>query len=625
MKHFGAGSLMLVVFGAACGGGTQSAGAPASTASVPVAVPPSATLATGDLSPVSAPQELLAVGRIRNPAKLAEIAGTWAEYPLDVAKLLDQEKAGVSRIVKLDAPVELVVSLDPAAPREPVPFVVVSVGLVSLQGAVDFARQEGERVDELRPGVYAVGNDCVVAAALGSAPARLVCGESSKDLDALSAYALRGLPTEPLADADVHFEMRAEPVRRLYGDQLRRGRTLVVPMVLNELQQGDPRFDRALADAVHALADEAVALVDDLEALRVTADVDTATGLASGSFLLAFRGRKSWVASTLADSGTRASTAPEIFFSLPAASGVASWSVGADPKRFEPILATVVELADGALGAKQVPPRVRAEVVDLLKKVFVTGASSAYAGSARVPERGAIEKLPEQEREIELMKAGFGWHIVGVDEEPKRWKALLDQTIRLVSSRDVRAFAKKLGAPSEEFPTAKSRATRGLAGATTYEIVVPPQVRWTEAGKVKTKPISFFVVLAPDGGRTWMGASFDEALVASRLAAVRKAAPKTGQLVSREGLEPLRITRAISGGFFTLQSLAEGIGPLALAAQRSDVAVADVFRAMPNHGETPMFQFTRVETGPVLAMTASMPKAVVKDLVAGALQLGLKR
>ncbi len=610
-----------------CGAGGQSTQTTTAESDPTVVVPgsPGASIATGDLSPVPAPAELLAVGRVRSPAKLAEIAGTWANYPLDVAKLLDQEKPGISRVVKLDAPVEIILSLDPAAPKEPVPFVVVSVGLVSLDAAVSFARDQGERVDEVRAGVYAVGNDCLVSSALGAAPARLVCGESQKDLDALAAYAARGLPSEPLADADLHFEMRAEPVRRLYGDQLRRGRTLFVPMVLNELQQGDARFDRALADAVHALADELLALVEDLDALKITANVNPATGMATGSFHLAFRGSRSWVAATLADAGTRASTAPEIFFGLPVDAGVASWSIGANPKRFDAILSTGVELADGALGSKQVPPRVRTELVDLLRKIFVSGASSAYAGSSRRPDDAAIKRLPEHEREVELMKAGFGWHVVGVDEEPRRWKALLDQLARVATSRDLRAFGKKMGGPMDDLPTVKTRGARGLAGATTYEVVVPPQERWTEGGKVKTKPISFFVVLAPDGARTWMGASFDEALVVSKLAATRKGAPSTGKLAAREGLDTLKSTKAISGGFFTLMSLVQGVGPLALAAERASVSIDQVFNSMPHHGETPMFQFTRVDAGPTLTITTTVPKNVVQDLVSGAVELGLRR
>ena len=588
-----------------CGGAQPAATGPEGqqpgTADVPGAND-SAALIAGDLTPVAAPDTLVAVGRLKNPRHVVQVVSNWAKYPIDVEKMIDREERGLSQIVKLDAPIEFALALDPSAPQEPVPFVVFSVGLNSLEDAVAFARDRGDSVDEIRSGVYAI-RDCIVASAVGPAPARLVCGDSNRDLDALSDYATRGLPNEALGSGDFYLDVRAEPFRKLYGNQLRRGRTVLVPMALNELQMGEPRFDRALADAIHALADEVLALVDDIDRVTLEGGLDTSKQVATSTLNVKFRSKRSWVASTSATFAKRATVAPDIFWSLPKDVGMASYSVGADPKHYAGILSTGIELLDGAMSNKQVPPRVRTQLLELVKKLFVSDAVSAYASGAAPASGASFEKMSTAARDREMVRSGIGWHVIGVQEPPKRWKNLLDQMSKTYQSRDLRRYMGTLGAPTKDFPKLRKRGAGLGAGSTQWELVIPGKAfepGWTPPGekKVRGKALSMFLILMPDGDRTWIGFSADQKLLKKKMAAVKKAAPAAQKLSGRAGLGGLKTTKAIGGGFFTLDSFTNGASPTMMALRDElGVDASKALAQLPNRGQTPMLHFTRVQDG----------------------------
>lgn len=617
----------------ACGGGQR-----------PVVVAPDtgqgASTDTGeggqpDLSPVPAPDDLVLIGRVKQPGALADLVQDWARLPFDWRKMFAAKEPDMSRLLHLDAPLEFAVVLDPAGRGDlPQPFAVVSVGLQSLAQALEFSRAQGESVRQLRAGVYRVGAggvNCVVAASVGPAPARLVCGDRAEDIDALVPYATRGLPKEDLGGSDVRIELRAEPIRRRFSQQLRQARSLATPFALRSLSVDDPRVDRPLADTVHGLVDELLALVEDVDRLVIDAQAEKSKGFIDAEFALTFRGSSSWTVGTLVDAGSRAAPAPELFWQLPHDSTTASYSVPGDPKRSEGIRRTLAELADGFLAWGNAPKRARDDLVSVLNEAWSTDSSYVYA-------RGEVADLPipadAAGRKRELTRRGIGWHVMATNEPAKKYKGMLDKLVRTYNDPALRkTVTKTLDVKPAELPKLVSRVARGLPGGTTYELTVPGEMfKVWEDGKDKAtvgKPLTVVLVLAGDANRSFLAVAPEEKTAIEKLSGVMKGGGKT--LATREGLGALKQDRAVSQGFLSLltfvgsakSSLGERLG--ADATSKLDKLVG----SMPHRGMTPMLTSLNVERGstPKLTWRIRTPRGVIEDLGAlgmgaGAMQVG---
>jgi hypothetical protein len=595
----------------------------------------SAVVAEGaapDLSPVAAPSDLFLVGRLKNPAATMDVASSWAKLPMDWRRELTKAEPGVDQVLHWDAPVEVAAALDPSGRGDvPQPFAVVSVGLRGLQPALDMVRRGGESVRQVRAGVYRVGRgspSCAMAASVGTAPARLVCGDREEDVDALLPYVTRGLPTENLGNADVRIEVRAEPWRKRYAAELRQAKTLATPFVLRKMSLDDARFDRPLADAVHALTDEALAVVEDIDILRLDATINKGRGTAEASFFAKFRGSNSWVVSSLAETSARASTAPDAFFRLPKDATAASYTVGADPKRAEPIRRNLAELLDGFLAHAKVPKRLRDQTVALLDESWTTQSGSVYArGEIPVAARKS-EKSSDLQRE--QMRTGLGWHIAAVDEPLKKYKTYFDRIVKLYGDRELRKLVEKEAhIKPKEWPKVRARGGKGLpAGSVVYELTVPGEMFMDYpdgGGPAKPgKPLAAVLILMPDGDRTWFGVSADEKHLIDRLNAAKKA-DGASTLASREGLAQMKSNKAVSQGFLTLMTVLGSVrsGMMGFAGRSNDAhsglrakEIERMFNAMPHHGETPMLTSFMVTKGsaPTLSWSMTVPKAVFTDL-----------
>ncbi len=618
---WGASALLLTL---ACGPGKPASKTPGEPGG-----PGGNTLASDgvapDLSPVAPPKELFLLGRIKNPAAVMDVAASWAKLPMDWRRELSKAEPGVDQVLHWDAPVEVAAALDPGGRGDvPQPFAVVSVGLRGLEPALDLVRRSGESVRQVRAGVYRVGRggpSCVLAASVGPAPARIVCGDREEDLDALLPYATRGLPNENLGTKDLRIELRAEPWRRNYAAELRQAKTLATPFVLRKMSLDDARFDRPLADAVHALTDEALALVEDVDLVRLDASVNKGAGHADAVFSAKFRGTNSWVVTSLVQAAARANTAPKAFFNLPKDATAASYSVATDPKRGEPIRRNLGELLDGFLAHSKVPKRLRDQASSLLDEMWVTESGSVYA-------RGEVPGLPVPKdrfsaQEREQLRVGFGWHIAAIEEPMKKYKTYLDRILKLYNDRQLRAMVQKeMHIKPNEWPKARVRGGRGLpAGSLVYELTLPGELfkdfgDGRGPGKAgKALPIVF--VLVPDGKRTWFGLSADEKRLIERLSIAKKGdAAKT--LASRAGLSKMRSRKAISQGFFSLMTFLGSVrsSMMGFANPSSVREIEKVLNAMPNHGETPMLTGFTVSRGskPELRWTITVPKEVFADL-----------
>ncbi|MEZ4234352.1 MAG: hypothetical protein R3B89_34580, partial [Polyangiaceae bacterium] len=460
----------------ACGGGATpppaGPGGADSSQTTPIADGAIEGAAAPPLQPVSAPERVFLVGRLKNPAKVADTVESWGTLPMPWRDGLRRGLPGADKVIDLNAPIDVVVSMDDGgAMQEPEFRAVFSVGLTSLDDALRFAKEQGERAERVAPGVYRVDSDCVVARSLGQAPARLVCGDGRKSIGALLDFATRGLPTQDLGAEDISVEVRAEPFRKRYAKDLPKLRRLAMPFIREELQSGFQPFDRAVSDAATALLDEGLALVDDLDALRLKGSLESAPSQARFKVELAFRGKKSWLAQRIDDSGRRAKPAPAMFWDLPRDASTATFGIGGDAAAFAPIQKSLSELLDTYLASQKVAAGARKNLVGLVDKLWVNEAGSVYASGSIEPDLKVKPGTADFKREV--MRSQLAWHLVGLQEDSKHTIAYLDHLVKVSADRGLRAMLKKeVGSDIDKIGAIKRRGPRGRLprGSVAYEV-----------------------------------------------------------------------------------------------------------------------------------------------------------
>ncbi len=581
------------------------------------------------LTPVAAPAGLLGIGRLKNPARLAQQTAAWADVPIDPRALLAQELPGIEDVLALESPVEVALLLDPTSgKRTPEFLAAASVGLTSLDATLEFARKHGQPVRQVEPGVHRVGDGsrvaCVAAAALGPDPARLICGDDREDVDALAPYLARGLPLQQLGSADLFIELDVEPLRARYAKEIRQIKTLGVPFLLHHLQLDVPRFDRALADAVHGLADELVALADDLDKVTVELRLDEANQKVELASELGFRKRGSWVAESFEASARRASPPPPLFWQLPADASSAGFGTGTDAKRTARIRQTLVELVDGLLSSDPAIKPAGERLAALLEQVWFAEAPNAYA-------HGQLEASPP-DRPEHALKQALGWYVWGVEAPPAALEQALDGVADLFADPALRKRAvQELKLAAADLPTLRPSPFKGAtlpANSKHYRLTLPAklvaELQEESKGDKPAQPLELHALLVPAKERTFIGFSADLRVLTEKLAQAASAAGERG-LAGRQGLEPLRQTQAVSGGFFTLESLASGSVFDDDAAFSKDLGAS--LTGMPHHGETPMVFTTTVDPGSTLSVRFALqvPKAVFEDVASGVATMGARR
>ena len=599
-------------------------GAPAAPAT-PLAAPmvnaaPIAKEEAPDLAPVAAPAELIALARFKKPQTAIETVAAWANFPYKLHDVLPAEFKGLEGVVAWDAPLEAAVALDPVGEgKVPEPLGVVSLGLTSLDGALEFARAKGQSVRRLRAGVYRLGDSedvsCMAGVALGSAPARLVCGHRAHDVDGLFNYATRGLPNEPLPAVDFQIELRLSPIKKKYQAEIASARMLT-GFLLREVQVDNPRFDRALSDVAYTLVDEATAFVHDLDKVRIDSNLDSAKNLVNARFGLKFVGQKSWIVQASSETLSMVEPPPDLFWQMPADSTAASFGVGWKPGRLKPIGHTLAELLDGFLESEKVPAGLRNQASKSIELMFEQNTKQVRA-------QGELTELPSDP----LLAADyrvFGWQVAAIEGDSKNLIALFDGLSATLSSRDLARLLKtraNLGATL--LPKFGSHAVqvRGFKpGAKAYRLDIPRELFEKYAkqqlklepvakGQVLAKSVPLSLIVASDGERSWVGVSPDEKAMIKRLESLKD--PKVPVLRTREGLDALKGTPRAAGGFLTLSRFAGQLG--ALGVHNADAL--KILSALPHHGETPvLFSYDLSANGPEITTTLSMPRAAVEDL-----------
>jgi len=599
---------------------------PSSTVVAPVPELPTATAETGaDLSPVSEPPDIVGLARWRSPiataGNLASCAGV-APIIVEVnARMgvdwmlrsvlrgsIDTRK--IAGLIALDAPVDVVVALDPNERPRP-PLIAVSVGLNSLDGAKVAAAPSGQTPAEMSPGVWRVKSDrgaaCAVAASAGATPARLVCAEREKTLAAMAPYLARTVPGLDLGGPDIHVEARVDVMRKRYGEAALTLLRAMPGSIQAEYGVGDATFDALLFEAAAAAQDDAGKLLGDLR--RVTAEVrsDKSGTCLHASGEVELSGKSSWIAGTLTDRLDRSGPPPPIYWRQPKDSEIAVYGRGADPALLSTALQKARELLEAALAAEKVGTAAeRRKIAELLN---VTAGKDAHTVMSHGPVNVALPTATAKGAQQKIVEASmarvFGWTLFGVEEGPaalkKQLKALVD-AYKLPGVQT--ALKKELGRDAKHLPTVKSGAAPASlgAGAEALEITMPnvevPGL--PDAPPRKVDPVmslTLHVLLMADGDTTWLALGLAKDELVKRLLVVKKSADEKGQLATRGGLDTLRNGKQMSGGFLSAAPVGNAIatylqGAAALYPQwtsSSDLSVAQSLVTLPNRGQTPLF------------------------------------
>jgi hypothetical protein len=599
-----------------------------------------------DLAPVVTPADIFVAARWKNPraslSSLSGLSGASAQLLESSVNLLADQTLShvfhggvdghaIAETLSLDAPVDLLVSLDSGHRGQPHPLYAFSVGLISFERAKGAIEAAGP-ADELAPGLYRIGTKssgeltCVIGAAAGTAPARLVCGQHDRDVVALAPYMMRNLPTDPPPPTDLHAEVRFRPVEARYGAELRLFLNFL-PDFAKSQAIGEPRFDRALESSATGLAAELEALTYDLD--RLSLDIDLAQS--SGAVMttsLELRGARSWLANTLLDVGARQGLPPALYWRAPKDSEVASFGLAPDPARYDDIVRALRGLLVGKLANEKIGSEAdRKAVANLIALPFAKGTNvvvaSGHQGTATPGLTSGIGDSPEARIGNQL-----GWSLLGVDEAPevlaklvKDWLSVYRRSALVAGVRDALKLDGKV-LPRARLVPAPTILGKGALDLELQFAAESPDAAHKEKDADNKYGVLFHVLLMPDGKATWLAFGVNRDNLVKHLEMAKSAAPASGTLAARADLEPMRSGRAASSGFITLAAvsypLAESLANSApaLPSAKPAQALLTLLRNLPHQGDTPVFLTSSIAAGagPKAELTLNMPKGFFEDL-----------
>lgn len=610
--RFWKGSAVAAVVLVGCGGGKQEAKAPTPA---PVEAPPTVVEEAPDLSPVKRPAEVAVIGRIARPRLFVETVAKWSSLPLRLEDMIPADARPLSRAVLWEAPVEMVVALDPLGEgKVPPPLAVGSLGLKSVDEALRAAEQLQMPVHKVTAGIWRVGDSsdmsCAIAVSLGAAPARLVCGHTAKDVDTLLPYVTRGLPSEPQTGADFELTLDAKPVQDKYTNDVGALR-LIAGMGVREIAIDNPRFDKALSDVVYGVVDETINLFADLDQIRIEARLDAARNVLTSSLELKLKGQASWVAGTIA--ATKPVAIPTDLPRLPPGVGVAGYATSLPAERYAAMSRIVGDLAEGFLEHEKLPEASRKRAHRLVDAWF-----------AKVPENFAFIASPPPGDAQSYLRADTT--VTRLAESSGRVLGIYDDLLGFANDPAIKKWVKSKYPISDKAWPKVTKKPFKLAGfkapATAFEITVDTKAwaemepSWGKALENALPPVGangishFVLVVQPDGANTYVLSGDDTKEMARVMAEHKKSEP--GAAFAK----PARNEKVLAAGFLTLSHMARY---LARSAKEPDVIKA--VQHTPGQGLSPISFSTT--TGPGSArVDIEIPAAAFTDASAAAAQAG---
>ncbi|MBW2452946.1 MAG: hypothetical protein JRI68_00450 [Deltaproteobacteria bacterium] len=660
-------ALVLLVVVGGCGGATPSPESPGG----PGATVPEPNIATGesadeegaarakrkagDVAPVTEPGAVLFHLRFRSLTNTVATFASFAQLPPQIVdEAMDElakevvsellggkvDRRAFREVLDLSAPVDVVVIADTSkAGQFPEPMAAISFGLTSMTRARAAASGRGRKLAE---GVWRVGpaeswgDACALADAAGRAPARLICADNERQLTAVAPFVARNLPVIPEQPSDVRAELRLRGLFDKYGRQWA-NQARGLPILIEDLKNGIPVFDDALMRAASALAAEAGALIHDADQLVVDFSLDRSKGIVVRGEAR-FVGKRSWIVESMLDGAHLAGPAPDLLWHLPEHSSTVSYGRSVDPTRYEPVFKVLRGLVEGALqdqkfgthGDRKALSRLLR--LPLKKHVATVGAHGSFPAPT-TPARGPAKSLL-----TDVVNAGVGWHLLGVESGPAPLRQYLKDVVAAYNRPTLQGLMKKeLGTDAKHLPIVKVvRAPRQLGGgALDVQIKIPkieepspnlapPGPGGPPPGPPKLVDVEVHVLLMADGGRSWVGIAGDRTALAKLMAGLKGAKPGPGSMAQRSNLGRLRTEKHASGMVASLDGVIRTLKPLASvmmtvapgSAQHVGQQVMTMLGQLPNQGKTPITFFVDVEESPKprSTFTLQVPTGTLTDI-----------
>lgn len=594
-----------------------------------------------NLTPVAEPDDVVAVARWKSPRRVFDTLQQWIGMPLPIDEALEEifRTPGMDGVVAMDAPVELLVALDPnASDRNPEPFVGFSVGMRSVADARQVLQGDSD-VREVHEGVFRVevGPEydrmtCFLAPSLGASAGRMVCGPRERDIEALYPYMTRGLPVATMPDSDLHGEIRLAPVQKRYGAMLPSALEMGASVLSHEIGTGDRNLDRAITDSMSSISRELVALANDLDGLSFDVRLDPAAQSLSGEMSLAFKNKSSWLAQRMFDNAGKAGPPPPIFWSAPAGSDTVYFDRGVDGANYTSIKRHGASLVDAGLAHENFPPADRKAVVDLFERMLEGSPVSVSATGHIDPAAGATKPATEFDRIRDAVSASLGWQLVGLEEGPTRVDGWLRDLSRVWARPGIQRWVRdQASLDVRSMPRMRygAHAAAGLPGLKALTITVPASAFDRSIKGAQPKPFTYYVMVLPEGSRTWVAMGADKAVLEKQLKAVKAGGRAT--LEGKAGLETLKSARVVSGGYMTMAGLAaQATGGLVQALEgrsyrnREFEEVLNALARIPNHGETPILITSHVDPGSParVSLQFRVNRGTIEDLRSLVVHLG---
>lgn len=558
-----------------------------------------------DLSPVAKPAEIVVVGRIARPRLFTETLTQWSSLPMRVEDMIPPPARALSRAVLWEAPVEMLVALDAFGEgKVPPPLLIGSVGLKSLDEALSAADALQLPTRKVAPGIYRVGDfpdtSCAVAVSLGQAPARLICGKASKDVDVLLPYATRGLPSEPQTGADFELTLDAKPIQARYGRDVTALR-LFAGVAQRQIALDSPQFDRALQDAIYGGVDEVINLFNDLDQIRLEARLDAARRVLAGSAELRLKSDGSWLAGTIA--AVKPVTIPSTLPRLPPGATLAGYNTTLPAERYAALGRIAGELAEGLLEHEKLPVATRKRARRVL---------DAWLG--KLPESFSFAVSPGQKDVVGYQHADT--MTTRLSEPSARMLGLYSDFSALLADPALKRWRKEKQIDEKAWPTMTKKPFK-LAGfktpATVFTLTVNMK-SWAEHGNKFAKVFEnmlpppdakqlsrLHIVVQPDGDFTYVMTGDDTQEMARVMAEHRKSEP------GAPFAKPARNDKIVAAGFFTLAYVAR-----TLERSHKKPEVGKAIAATPNQGQSPISFSTTVGAGSA-RVDIEVPAAVFSD------------
>ena len=551
----------LIVLLAACGGSSQK---PTNVTTLPSATASASAAAPAiDLSPVKAPDDLVALIHAPHVSQTADVVSQWAGQTLELdGPLTELVGERIAKVIDVDGPADMVViAHDRGERREPEMRLGVALSVKSFDAAKSALEGEygllpiGNGAFEIHKGKKHDGDSDfrVCALAPSTSGGRVVCSKDATSRDAVLPYLTRGLASVAGIKSDVHVEARPGPFREL----VKRERASF--MQSGARSMGGGRDMRALWES--AIADLCDGFLD-AESATLDANIDAKTGAAD--LKIVAKGQNALVTRILSAHPERAEAVPATYLRLPQDSDIAFFSHGLDADQIAQPRDELVRAVDAALdtenkvgGAdRKAFTDALAHTVDLftLPMVYARGVDFAKA----IPAAAGLTEASDASKIKAGLEQAAGWDVFGVDGDATRIQNVFKEWTTVLARP---ALVTAMGSDAPKWKLVPT--TRGGPAGTVHLALSYAHEEWDYSqpgsGRPKKKPpitLTLHTLIVPDGARAWLVSALDEA---TAVAKAKQILASQNTLATREGLDALKNARVNAGGFITPRGAGLGL------------------------------------------------------------------